>query len=242
MTVLTRFNEKGILEFENRIQELRASNNWIPFDDILSNQALLESFDDIEVSLPAAFDDRYECGKFFYDFFSRYKSELKKHSLEPQTDIGLWSWLSAMMGKWLASVDTGKITIGENSRWVFMPNNYDRFYRHLLAGPFLIFQGLGDDVNLARILLFNSVLKPNTAYVEQIASRPEFMQNRGALTLIDGLYFDHETNQPKKKNTSGGDIRRLGVVYNQLARTWDLADMDVEEIRKLLPKEFSQMS
>ena len=240
MVALSRFNEKGILEFEIRIQELRESSAWIPFDDILNNPSLVESFTGIDIEIPATFSDRYECGKFFYNLFLKYKSELKRFSSEPEQDIGLWGWLSANMAPWLASVDSGKMVIGEKSRWVFMPHNYDRFYRHLLAGPFLIFHGLGEDVDLARILLYNSVLKPNTAYVEQIASRPEFMQNRAALSLIDDLYFDHEKNQPKKINTPGGDIRRLGVVYNQLARTWDLADMDVSQIRTVLPREFSQ--
>lgn len=231
-------------KFSNRLSEIAAGTSQADFSDLIDDQALVVPVKGIEVDLPAAFSSRLECGRYFSDLFNETRVQLRNANIDPYTHVGLWSWLSASMGTFLLG-KSARPVVGERARWVYMPNDFGRYYRHLLAGPFRLYDEYRDDPSLVSILLYNEVVKPNTAYVEQIVSRPLLLQNREAMKLVHDLYFDVSKGKPKKalKKTeiTPGDIRRFGVVFNQLALIWDLSGLSRDEILEVLPKEFKRV-
>jgi hypothetical protein len=238
------FNSRGLIAFEKHLNLIRESGIWEPFDDILNDSTLTEKISRTVVDLPNHFSNRLECGKFFSNLFKKFEAELTAAGVDPHVHVGLWSWLSASMGEFLKGAGKEPV-IGEAARWTFMPNDFGRYYRHLLAGPYMLFDMHSDQPELVEILLYNDVTKPNTAYVEQIASRPLIVDNPAAMELIHEMYFDYAKKKPRKssvaKTAEAGDIRRFGVVFNQLALTWDVAGLSVDELRSILPKEFKPL-
>lgn len=238
---LRYLNSRGLIAYEKHLNQIRESGVWKPFDEILNDPTLSENVGRARLALPKSFSDRLECGKFFSELFDDYQEELVSAGVDPHLHVGLWAWLSASMGEFLKG--SGKdLVIGEAARWTFMPNDFGRYYRHLLAGPYMLYDMHKGNPDLVAILLYNDVTKPNTAYVEQIASRPLIVNNPAAMELVHRMYFDFKKRKPKKsssgKTVEAGDIRRFGVVFNQLSLTWDVAGMAVEELIPILPKEF----
>lgn len=239
---LREFNRVGMIKFNERLNRIRISRQWEPLDELLEDDGLTRVVTVEEVEFPSSFSSRYECGRFFSELFESCEADLERIGIDPQTSVGLWGWISAVLGDFLKGAGKEPF-IGEASRWIFMPHDFNRYYRHLLAGPYMIFEMHKDDPSLAAILLYNEVTKPNTAYVEQIASRPLLVDNKAAMRLIHDMYFDYSRNKPKRIGETGatvvaGDIRRFGVVFNQLALTWDVAGLTASELAAILPKEF----
>jgi len=242
-TMLRTFNQSGLAAFVAHLNEVRTSRQWESFDELLFDSSLTNVISSREVDLPDSFASRLECGMFFVELFDSLSDELEAAQIDPHTHVGLWAWLSAAMGTFLKG-SSKEPFIGESSRWLYMPNDFGRYYRHLLAGPYMLIEMHRDDPSLVAILLYNEVTKPNTAYVEQIASRPLLVDNSSAMRLIHEMYFDYSKNRPKTLISTGvsveaGDIRRFGVVFNQLDLTWDVAGMSTSELAAILPKEFA---
>jgi hypothetical protein len=235
------FNSRGLALYEKHLDQIRATGKWESFEEILTDSLLTKEVDRCVISLPDLFTNRFECGRFFSDFFEENKQPLASAGVDPREHVGLWSWLSAAMAEFLKGTGEAPV-IGEAARWTYMPKDFGRYYRHLLAGPYILYDMYRNKPELVSILLYNDVRKPNTAYVEQIASRPLIVDNPAAMELVHQMYFDYvkgrSRNSSSTKDGEAGDIRRFGVVFNQLALTWDIAGLSVEELKSILPKEF----
>ena len=241
-TSLRIFNSRGMQEFSRLLQEVRSTGTMADLQSLVDDDSLTIKIGKTKINLPTQFDNRHACGKFFAEFFDTAADDLTAAGVDPHTSPALWAWLSASMSSFL--MGRGKQPfVGEDSRWVFMPNDFQRYYRHLLAGPYMIYDMHKKNPEAVAILLYNDVTKPNTAYVEQIASRPLLVNNREAMTLVHKIYFDFTKNRPKrtdpsKEKVEAGDIRRFATVFNQLALTWDVSGMSADELAAILPKEF----
>ena len=156
-------------------------------------------------------------------------------------DPGLWAWLSLF---YLDAVcppgKDGRRRPGALARYIPEPA-YNRRYRHLLLGPFIIYdahQGAADD---ADVVLTGAVDKMGDV-VEQLASRQEFVSNRALLGAATQLYVDARSGTLKKG--AGGkaraSARRLAAVFNQLVLTWDLYGIAPARFVELLPPEFDR--
>jgi hypothetical protein len=161
---------------------------------------------------------------------------------DPERDAGLWAWLAAVYFETLCRKDkTGHLKPGERARWIPELSNFQRYYRHLLLGPYLIYRAHSDQPTRVAALLCGHVSSPGDI-AEQLASRMELVSNRTLMQVATQLYVSPTTGKakPGAGGKGGGSARRLADIVNQLDLTWDLYDMDAEGLLVLLPKEFGK--
>ena len=233
------FNEAGIAAYETALYEMTTKKSYISLDSILSNEAFGMNVTSKKVIELTDFASRMECGRYFYELFESIRQELKAADIEPLTDKGLWSWIAAYWGELLLKNSKGNFYVGTNARYILEPTAI-RNYRHLLAGPFFLFDAWPDSHDLIEIAMTKLVTQDNP-FFEQIASRRDIVSNPAALEIIRSCYFDESTGQGFEQAAKGslpGDLSRFGSLYSQLAVNFDLKSMKKEEIEILLPDEF----
>lgn len=244
MHQLRMFNRAGMDVFRQRWDDAKATNNHLYVSDMIdSPQYTVVLIDELVVEF-VPFLSRHECGKYFFELLEAYVDALTSAGVEPTESRELWAWFTAVWAEWLQEGGRRESFLGEEARWFYKPGNKFRYYRHLLAGPFLIYSFNSDDPARAAIVLYNEVRKPNTLWVEHIGGRPEISTNKTLLSLITEQHFDRSRNKPfatsryfaNKKRT--GNISRFGTVHSQLSRTFDFHSLEIRNIRSILPDEF----
>ena len=233
---LHRFNQDGIAEFATYRARLTLEPNLPPPMQTLEDPALSEEIaGGIEVP-KRSFATRLEAGRFL--------NELLEHSgiALPERDRGLWTWLTLFYFDEVCPADgNGNRDPQDEARLMPLLDNHQRFYRHLLLGPFLIVRAHRDNPERAIAMLCNPLWKPGEI-VEQLASRKELVTNRGVIELATRLYYDKEKKSFKRGAGSSvkGAARRLAALLNQLDLTFYLYGMSADELLALLPKEFDR--
>lgn len=157
-------------------------------------------------------------------------------------DVELWAWLALFFFDQLCPADDdGRRHPGERARWIPAVNDYRKYYRHLIAGPYWIYRAHRDDPSRVRAVLAGPVDQPGDI-AEQLASRQEIVTNKAAMALATRLYIAEETGRPKKgaAGRGPGSARRLADILNQFDLTWDLYSMEVAAMLKMMPKEFNR--
>lgn len=171
----------------------------------------------------------------------RFLSRLLPQGGGLENDTGIWAWLSLLFFDQLCPLVKGKRQPGDRARWIPEADNFQRFYRHLLVGPYLIFQYYRKQPDVANVLLCQPVHTPGEL-VEQFASRQEIMTNRAVIEAATRLYYDPATGTPKKgaSTKAAGSARRLASFIGQLDLTWDLYSLTAERFIEFLPPEFDR--
>ncbi|MBO9518475.1 MAG: hypothetical protein J7493_10435 [Porphyrobacter sp.] len=154
---------------------------------------------------------------------------------------GVWAWLTFILRDVVLPRDAeGNRRPGEVHRWYPSdPGDYQKAQRHLVRMPVVLLGNLGD---AADHLLCGSPSKlPEIR--EQLTSQqdmfsPEFQR------AARRLYFDDSKGGLKRGGggKGAGTPRRLAKVRQQLDVTWNLFDLEAEQILNLLPKEFDRFS
>ena len=152
---------------------------------------------------------------------------------------GLWAWLTFILRDHLFKRDvSGRRKIGEIHRWYpGDPNDWQKSQRHLLRMPVQLLYSLGDDAD--HLLCGHPSVLPEIR--EQLTSQQD-MFNSTFQRVARSLYFDN-ANGALKRGAGGkgrGSPRRLAKVRQQLDVTWDLEDLNFEQIIELLPNEFER--
>ena len=183
------------------------------------------------------------------EFGSRYMASeyldkvLPKSAVaDVESDVGLWAWLTLLYFDELCPANkSGGRELRERSAYIPEPQNFQRYYRHLLLGPFRIFRAHRDDPKRALALLCKP-LPIIDDIVAQLASRQEFVSNPAVVALATKLYFDPALGTTKKGagGKGGGSPRRLADILWQFDVTWDLYGMSLGEFWAVLPKEFEK--
>jgi hypothetical protein len=222
-------NEKGLKSFREFLNRLRAGEK---------PSAPLEILDDLEYSQPLrsievdtrAFTSRLEAAEYLTS---------KLGSLTNMDyNVGLWAWLTLFyFDQVCPSNEVGDRHVGAEARYIPGSESW-RYYRHLLAGPFRIFQLHGQQ---SKLLLTGPLDRPGD-FTEQLASRQEFITNRTIMETATQLYFDSQNERPKRGAASTkrkpGTLRRFVDLVQQLDLTYDLYSLEPDGLLKLLPKEF----
>ena len=119
--------------------------------------------------------------------------------------------------------------------------DYRKYYRHLVAGPYLIYRAHRDNPSRVLAVLAGPVNQPGDI-AEQLASRQEIVTNKAAMALATTLYISPSTQRPKKgaAGRGPGSARRFADILNQFDLTWDLYAMQVEAMLKMMPPEFKR--
>ena len=153
------------------------------------------------------------------------------------SDTGLWSWLALFYFDQLSPLGhDGRRKPREDYHYIPSRSGWQSD-RHLLAGPFKLYQMHG---RRARLLLHPPVHQ-HGQFVYDLGFRRDLITNRGLIEAIDLLYWSPKTNRPKRGATTSsrpGNLRRLITVIQQLDFNYDLLGMTAVEILSLLPPEF----
>jgi hypothetical protein len=157
-------------------------------------------------------------------------------------DKGLWAWLALFYFGQICKVGRdGEHRPGEIARWIPENDNYRKYYRHLLRGPFSIYRLHREDPARAMALLCGPVTEPGDV-VEQLAARQELITNATVIKTATALYYDPD-KRILRRGAAGrgpGSARRFADLLNQLDVTWDLYGMREDDLVKLLPSEFTR--
>ena len=234
---LRRFNTDGINSFATYRARLALEPNLPPPVQTLEDPALTEEIAG-EIEVPKrSFATRLEVGRFLNELLESSGIAL------PERDRGLWTWLTLFYFDEVCPEDGNghRKTHNDAARLLPILDNHQRFYRHLLLGPFLGARAHRDNPDRAIAMLCNPVWQPGEI-AEQLASRKELVTNRGIVELAAKLYYDsaRKTFKTGAGSKTRGAPRRLADLLNQLDLTFYLYGMSADELGALLPKEFDR--
>jgi hypothetical protein len=234
-TELRRFTEEGIEEFRNYLHVLKNNEEGVELEDLIKDRNLYEIVNfKIKVD-KKIFSTREDIVKYISD------------KLLPITDKnilfdgGLWTWLSAFFFDSICPINKNGVRIvGEDARYILNPEEWKRYYRHLLASPVRLYRDLG---TLSKIYLAGTPDKPGDLF-EQLASRQEIAASKGIIEAATILYWDEMKGKIKKgaRNKEGPGILRRFVdpTIPQFQMTYDLNAMSGNDVIQLLPDEYGK--
>jgi hypothetical protein len=156
-------------------------------------------------------------------------------------DPGLWTWLAFVLFDTIAPVRARGRTVHEDARYILARGDYRKYYRHLVAGPYLMIRTHSDQPQIVRGLLATRPDSPGDVY-EQLASRPQIVNSPAAVAVATELYFD-ATAQKIKRGAAGagaGSARRYANILMQYDVTFDLVTIEHKKLLSMLPKEFGR--
>ena len=233
---LRRFNPDGVATFATYRARLTLEPSLQPPLQLLEDPALTDPIPG-DVDVPArSFENRLEAGVFLNDIIDATGINL------PERDQGLWTWLTLFYFDEVCPADgNGNRHPKNEARLIAQVDNFQRFYRHLLLGPFLIVRAHRDDPKRAIAFLCKQLWEPGEI-VEQLASRKELVTNRAVAEAATQLYYNPASKSFKRGAGSSvkGASRRLAALLNQLDITWYLYGLGADELLHLLPKEFDR--
>jgi len=235
---LRKLNSQGIDRLSAFLDSLGAPVPAAPPYEILEDPTTSEAIaGSIEVE-GRSFSSRYEAARYLDECFAGAQIR----GLE--RDRGIWAWLALLFFESLCPAGPdGRRRPGARARWIPEVSNFQRYYRHLLCGPYLIYRAHRDDPSRAMILLYGP-LHVMGEVVEQLASRQELITNKAVIGATTALYFDARRGAPRRGfgGKGAGSPRRLADVLNQLDLTWDLYAMSRDEVMAKLPSEFDRFN
>ena len=233
---VARLNASGLATFAGWLETLKAGGSIQAPTPLLADEEATEPLNtEVEVE-SREFANRFEAAEYLHTQFSI------AGLTDVEGDRGLWAWLSLFYFDAVCPSGRGGVRkLGALPRYIPEPENFRRYYRHLLAGPYRIYRAHRDDPQRALALLCQPLDSPGDV-VEQLASRQELVTNRGIMGLATRLYVDTE-NLRQKRGASGkgnGSARRLSDIIEQFDLTWDMYAASGEELAAVMPKEFSR--
>lgn len=233
---VARLNASALATFAGWVEALKAGGSIQAPTSLLMNEQSTEPLSaDVEVEA-RDFTSRFEAAEYLHTQFSTAGLS------DVEGDQGLWAWLSLFYFDVVCPPGRGGARKpGALARHIPEPGNFQRYYRHLLAGPYRIYRAHRDDPMRALALLCQPLDSPGDL-VEQLASRQELVTNPGIMELATRLYVDTENLRPKRGagGKGGGSARRLSDIIEQFDLTWDLYAASGEELATVMPKEFSR--
>jgi hypothetical protein len=238
MIHLRRFNKDGIERLRATLQTLRQGET-ADIERLLWDEELTAQISDNPVMKTRQFKNRFEVGEFIFDVLQNLDEPIEA----VDQDIGLWAWLAAFFHAEIKrTTKHAKDFPGADARWIPEIDDFQKYYRHLLAGPYQIFRAHRDNPRRAMAVLANPIGAPGDA-AEQLIARQEILTNPNFMEAATRLYYDEDNNRLKSGAGSHGPgtPRRLAKdMLDQFDLTWDLYGMSSDQILALLPEEFNR--
>ena len=230
------FTPEGIDRAHLLLDAMKAGETATVSRELLNEQGWSE---DTGVSLskpPRAFESRYQLALWL-------NQQLGGTTIvHGSPSVGTWTWLALAFLDVIAPLRAdGSRKIGNRPLYVLEPDNWKRYYRHLLAGPVRVMRAHWDELQITQAILAGRPNVPGELY-EQIASRQEMVTSRAVVALTRRLYGDPVAKGLKRGSggSSAGSPRRLASFLYQLDLTWDLGEMSDDSLFALLPTEYSR--
>lgn len=230
---MRRFNDRGVAAAESLLTDLDEGRDCdIP--ELLGEPDLTEGTGEPIEIIP--FRNRRDAAEHLDEGLRSLQDVVNI-----ERDRGLWTWLALAWIDELAPAVLGERKIRAHSRWILAVDDYRKYYRHLLAGPYYVYRAHRDDPDRAMAVLATAVESPGDI-VESVASRQDIVRSPGLMEVFTRLYFDFGSGTLKKgaASKSDGSARRLAKILMQYDLTWDIVGMSSDEILDLLPQEFDR--
>lgn len=234
---LRRFNALGLSEVD-RILALGFSDTSKSLTDLLSRSDLTEMVSPSTNVVPQNFSNRWECGKYFHELIEGNRAALRR---DPETDRGLWTWLAIAWFQYLKKPNSASGAGWPRERWI-LSLSYSRYYKHLLAGPWIVYRKYCDNPEFCKVLLLPEITKPAHDISEHFLCKYELVNSPGFVAVAAELYMRADGKGYKKgaQGNGKGSIKRLRLYSGQLELTYDLMSLSKERILELLPSEFAR--
>ncbi len=233
---LGRLTPLGSELFCEYIDKVRQDSKASLPKDFFSSTLYFEVIDEeIEVILHN-FKTRFELAKYL-------EALIRSSGLRNvEQDVRFWEALTAFYFDLLCPVDKNKERkVKAQEKYIPQVDTYNRYYKHLLLGPFLVYRAHIDKPERAISLLCKPLHIVDDLY-ENIVGRQELVTNRAVVEVATRLYFNLDTKNLKSGagGKDAGSPRRLAAVLDQFDLTWDLYSATADEIMSILPKEFDK--
>jgi len=234
MKLIRKFNNEGIEKFREYLNEIRNGGmNDIP-SGFVNSDTYSEPVEG-NVSLDfRVFDSKEKLIKYLHE---------KVHKIKEGNifyNEGMWTWLSAFYFDSVCPLrtdDTRKP--GKDSRHILNGEEWNRYYRHLLASPVRLYHELKE----YSVIYLQGSPDIHGDLFEQLAARQEVASCKGIIEAATLLYWDKEKKRIKKNardKEGAGVLRRFaGSTIWQFKMTYDLNSMNGTEIITLLPEEYN---
>lgn len=231
-----RLNAAGIAKFEEFLQSLRSDPELDPPLEILRDEQFSQPLDAEIDAEPRTFHSRLEVAEHLHRI-------LKGDPAGVRNDPGFWSWLALCWFDDLCPETREQRQPGETARWIADLEDPRRSCRHLLAGPWQIYQAHRDDPQRAICLLCGPPFQTGPL-VRLLASRPSLASCPSVVGAATRLYYNRELgrNRSGLGGKAAGSPRRFLDILSQLELNWDLHSLTIDELLGLLPSEFDHFS
>ena len=229
---LSRFTPAGLDEF---LKWIRAGANGPIPSELLDQAEFVERLPGATVVPKQRFADRYQFGVALVDLL------VDQDQQAVSFDRGLWSWLAAVYFEQLCPADgDGRRNLRKD--YVYVLSETRIYYRHLVRTPWFLVKTHGER---CRFLLIGrkddpAPLSRQSYLLDQLAARQFVITSPSMVGAAARLYSDPRTGQPTRGAGAkgSGSPRRLALIANQLSLTYDIHDMPVDRLMKVLPEEF----
>lgn len=230
-TELRRFNEDGVARFRELLRLSLPEEVNRAVGGLVEHGAYTEPFAPSKKVAPIKETSKWA----FIQVLDRH---LQGVEVDPG-DLMVWTWLAAYHFDRLCPA--GKV--GSYYRYIASAD-YRHYYRHLIAGPFLLYQMHGQR---ARLLLRGEVGVLGDV-MEQLASRQQVVQTPSIVEAANVLYLDarrfQRDGEVMRRRTTSSDnpagLREFVRVLKQFEKTYDLQSMTAETLLGLLPNAFQE--
>jgi hypothetical protein len=231
--VVRCFNDEGLAEFTRWVRG--GAVGHVP-ESLLTDAAFSTPMPTSLINEVPRFRDRYEFGAFLVDLLTPFDPHQISYN------AGLWSWLAALFFEQLAPADVeGRRSL--RRPYVYVLSESRLYYRHLVRGPWYLVLTHGPE---ARYLLAphrtadSAPLSHQSYLLDQLAARQFVISSPTLIRVARRLYTDPRTGlQRRGAGARGkGSPRRLALIANQLALTYDIKNMSVDQFMRILPREF----
>ena len=232
------FNKKGIASvkaFLNDLREGRAYRNPI---ELLDDRGLTHiEYEGVYVE-SRSFASRRDAAIYFHQRF------VPIPSIELRNNAGLWTWLSLFYFDQICPEMEGVRQIRNDYTYIFMPEQSMYFYRHLL---FVAWYAMHLSPIHNRLFLDRTVYQLDKL-TQDIFKRLYITRIECVFEVLDRLYWDRQTNRPRRgvnspgKVTAGDAIHRFPTRIRQLEKTYDLMSLTADQLLQLLGDEFSHLT
>jgi len=232
-----RLNNAGMRRFESFIRAYLAGGDSPSREEILTSEAFGGRVGDGEFDLEADIDltSRMTLARSLNDAFKQCNLT-RDRSITGAPEF--WAWLTILLFNKLKE-EKGKKR-GAFAIW-YPERKWTRFYRHVLYGPWRVYQLHVRNVKVVEPLLYGKVTTHGD-YFEQLVAYQDIVQSAGVLGAASALYWDEEAKSLKRGHATQtpGSIRRFSAVVQQFALTWDIMAISSDELLDLLPEEFDK--
>jgi hypothetical protein len=192
---------------------------------------------DTEIDETLVFSNRFAMGEHLHQNLPADLSRVQ------YSNVGLWAWISAVYIEQL--LEPRKKGDGHNLwssyRYIPIPFQKFRYYRHLAFMSFWMHRRMGEDV--ARFFLSQPVYSHSDTVEQMYTQDRDFLASKGLVQAAVEMYLDPASGRIKRnalgKSTPGSARRLATKIAKQLQMNYDLHSLTKDEVFSLLPDEFA---